>query len=94
VVSSGLNITAIRITVIPGKRSATRNPGRGLGFLARVNALDSCLRRNDGSVVSSGLNITAIRITVIPGKRSATRNPGRGLGFLARVNALDSRYAL
>jgi len=77
--------------VILGKHSATRNPGRGLGFLARVNALDSRLRGNDGSVVSSGLNITAITMTVIPGKGSATRNLGRGLGFLARVNALDSR---
>jgi len=37
------------MTVIPGKRSATRNPGRGLCFPAEVDALDSCLRRNDGS---------------------------------------------
>jgi len=29
--SSGLNIITLKITVILGKRSATRNPDRGLG---------------------------------------------------------------
>jgi len=59
--SSGLNIIAIRTPVIPGKRSATRNLGRALCFLAKVNALDSHHRGNDGITVLSGFNIIAIR---------------------------------
>jgi len=80
-----------RYPVIPGKRSATRNPGRGLGAEARVNALDSRLRGNDDNAVFSGSRPITKRDPVIAGKGSATRNPGRALGAEAEVGSLDFR---
>jgi len=55
------DLTSKKVSVIPGKRSATRNPGRALGVVTKVGSLDSRLRGNDRSVVSSSLNIAAIK---------------------------------
>jgi len=66
--SSGLNIITLKMTVIPGKRSATRNPDRAFRAVVEVGSLDSRLRGNDGSTLSSGLNIITIKMTVIPGR--------------------------
>jgi len=91
--------TAKRNPVIPGKRSATRNPGRGLCYPAEVNALDSryalrahsVRRGNDDNSIFLDSPFTAKTSPVIPGKRQRDPESSRALGALAGVDALDSR---